>query len=504
MQNMSIFQMVHQVLGEAKEKVAADKAANSAGQTKTAAATPASVPSIEGSIPTERLLKLADALDYVSTNIHSVADDRSPHEKLAELAAIQEGLMKAAMEGGDSAHQTQQANPDSVPDKTVSLDDSGTGVGQGNAIPSEQTDTPGTSMDAGESGSALPANTPDKTTTPNEKANPQDASNAMETNKGMLQSDLPEDLLKQPGGDLETGSPSIKTSAAHRILYKVTGRDARDAKEKVASLKRAHILLQKAAQSGIPQDVAEGMILMAMPKLAEDAINPAQISGDSKPILQSDPGTPSPLSQGSEAGVNTPRECAPTGGEGGGREALSSNVAAINVTKGQAKRQNKGALSELLSEPMQSSRTDKVLSESLDNADSAGVKISAAREMVRKFMSASPHNARMVAELVKAAEGEAAGDAAPPSEAQPPSGEMVPPEGGIDPAALEAAQADVTPEELAAAEAMLAEGTPEGGDVVKTEQGPVGATGVAPTALAASPMAGGAPGGVPGGGAMMG
>ncbi len=335
-----------------------------------------------------------------------------------------------------------------------------------------------------------------------------DAANALETNKDMMHGEQPDDLLKQPGGDESTGSPSIKAASARavRVLEKLSGRPQRAMKEKVASLKRAHILLNKAKLAGIPQDVAEAMVLSAMPKLAEDAINPAQIEGGTAPILQSDPGTPSQLSQGSEAGVNTPRGSAPTSGEGGGREGVSSNEAAINFTKQDAKRQNRGALAELLSEPMQDSAHEHVLSQSLDNTDSAGVKISAAREMVRKFVESSPRNIQKVARLIKAAQ-EVAGDISAPAGINPMQDDQVPPEAagvpmeGLPPEELMAEEEQPTPEDLALAEALLAEGAPEEGDVEKTEQGgmsPMGYGGGGDAGMGGG-MGGGAGGGQFGG-----
>jgi hypothetical protein len=230
-------------------------------------------------------------------------------------------------------------------------------------------------------------------------------------------------------------------------------------------------------------------------KAAEDAINPANISGGGgKPLLQTESGVPNALMQGSEVGNNTPRETAPTSGEGGGRELLSSVEAAINATKRQAKQQNKGALAEVLSEPAMSSAHDKTLAQSLDNTSSAGVKISsaqadAARELLRKFQSESSENADKLAARMKLAQdpdmaaapaappkpappgsappGEepgAAPEAVPPAAGPPDAGMTPPPEAGmgggeempVSDEALEAVKAGVTPEEVAEAEQLLA------------------------------------------------
>lgn len=238
--------------------------------------------------------------------------------------------------------------------------------------------------------------------------------------------------------------------------------------------------LEKGAASNTPPDTFLAFMRLrgddTVIKIAEDAIYPAQISAGTTPELQQVPGVPSALNQGSEAGELTPRETAPNTGEGAGRELLSSNEAAINATKGKAKGQNKPPLAEVLTEPALSAAHDKVLQESLDNTSSAGVKISAAKEALRKFAELSTANARMVAALAKLAEEgelppgalppEAAAGVVPPEAAAggiPPEAgaEGLPPElgaGGEAPSeeALEAAHAGVTPEELEMAELLLA------------------------------------------------
>lgn len=480
----SVFEMVHQVLGDAKEKFVSDA---SKGVEKKAAAAQ-SQPSAKTSgdkLSNEYLDKLASACDHLSTHLHLIDHTRTPQEKLAEYAEINRALMKRAFEGGDKAHQTTEADADSISPKTVALNDSGTGVGGTTAVPSMPNMATGTPPDAGEQGEATSGNQGPKETAPTEKANPQDASNAMETNQGMMMPSQPDDVLKQPGGDEASGKTA--SSRAIRTLTKVSGKADRDLREKVAQAKRTKVLMAKAAQAGIPPKVAMSFIK----KLAEpdhDDMDGSQISAGSDPLLQSEPGVPSPLSQGAEAGSNTPRESAPTSGEGGGRELISSNEAAINATKGQAKQQNKGALSELLTEPMQSSAHDKTLQESLDNTSSAGVKISAARELLKKLAASSPDARRKVAALVKKADDvqepvphpTEGVEPAPPAAAGP-----VLPEGGgeaegLDPA-LAAVLAGVTPEDLAAAEELLA------GEAGGGAEAPVVEGGAAPAAGAEEP-----------------
>jgi len=510
--NKSVFEMVHEVLGEAKQKLAAEAAF---GTEKVAAQQlPAAVRTAD-TLSTQYLSKLSQACFHLADNLHQVIDSRSPQEKLAEYAEIHKRLTKRAFSVGNEApaepskpssagdegkgeHQTQEGDSDSISPTSVTTNDSGTGVGGSTAIPSMPTMTTGGAPDVGDLGEGTAAHQSPKSVTPNEAPYPTSPANALETNKDMMMPSQPEEVLKQ--------------ARAERMLDKVSGKADRAAKQKLANTRRRAILMKKAAMSGIPLNIAASMVGLAT-KTAEDALYPAQISAGSQPELQSEPGIPSQLSQGSEAGSNTPRETAPNSGEGGGRDLLSSVESVINATKQEAKRQNKGALAELLTEPAMSEQTDKALNVSLDNTSSAGVKISAAREMLRKFAKASPTNAQKLALLLnKLAEGEAipqgaapeAAPAAVPPEMPPvePPAEALPQEGGVmepgapSEAALQAAAAGVTPEELAIAEAMLSageggagemEGAPMAGvgDTEKTEEFGGGAGGFSPATSSA-------------------
>jgi hypothetical protein len=456
--NASVFSMITQVLQDSREKTAAAKA-ESKGVEKTAAQTAPALPADE-STP-EAFLKVAEACEFLAENLHVVVDDRSPQEKLAELVATQDLLHKMA-EG------------ESDPPMTPSLDDGVAPGGPGSAIKTEPSADGGggESLDAGESGEATPANVTPKDTTPTEKPNPQDAGNAMNTNKEMMQPDQPEDILKQAQAinpeyvaeldQMVRDGQVTKEAALEHLASEVelVKKAQQYAPEKV---ELAKALLEKAAEAGAPPDLALSMIRAQgddeVTKIAEDALLPATISGGTEPALQSSPGVPSALNQGSEPGENTPRETAPTSGQGSGRDALSSNDAAISLTKGTAKGPQKSALSEVLTEPALSAAHDKVLQKSLDNTSSAGVKISAAKELLRKFAAQSPANATLVGTLSKMAEdGELpeeapAAEEAPPMEAAPemPAG----PEEAPPAEAIEAAAAGITPEMLEQATMLL-------------------------------------------------
>jgi hypothetical protein len=473
--DLSVYAMVQSVLTESKEKLASE----TSGLDKTASMVEPEPKKVASDYAD--FLKIADACDHLSGHLHLVEDQRTPAEKLAEYDEVRRALNKEAFSVGNAApsepsqpsdagdnstgtHQTQTANEESQSPKTVTPDSSGTAVGASNAIPSEQNNATGTGIEAGQSGSATAGHQSPKSVQPSEKANPQDAANSVDTNLEMMMPAQPVDILKQSAAK---NSPTLQALVAQKQG------------SAVHQVKMASVLLHKAAESGIPADVTLAMIRTrfgdGIAKIAEDALNPAQIAANTKPLLQTEPGVPSQLSQGAEAGSNTPRETAPTSGEGGGRELLSSVEAAINATKGKAKQQNKGALNEVLTEPPLSKAHDKTLQESLDNTSRAGVKISsaqadAARELLRKFQGSSPENNLKLAALAKLSMDPemAAGGGVPPTA----GGDMAPaPEdeigdaleeegaeglGGPSPEAMEAAKAGVTPEEVAEAEELLA------------------------------------------------
>lgn len=67
-----------------------------------------------------------------------------------------------------------------------------------------------------------------------------------------------------------------------------------------------------------------------------------------------------------------------------GREMIGSNTAPVSATKAKAKAPQKKLMSQVLTEPMQSNSNDSKVSENLRNASKGGVKIAAARELLKK------------------------------------------------------------------------------------------------------------------------
>jgi hypothetical protein len=112
--------------------------------------------------------------------------------------------------------------------------------------------------------------------------------------------------------------------------------------------------------------LARNLASLGLYKQAEDAINPAKISAGKEPKEPE-------LASASEEGV--PAEPSDVNKQ---KALISSNAAAINYTKRQAKADPKDDVGDVVSEPAQSAATDRVLSEALSNTNEAGAKIAAA------------------------------------------------------------------------------------------------------------------------------
>jgi hypothetical protein len=126
-----------------------------------------------------------------------------------------------------------------------------------------------------------------------------------------------------------------------------------------------------AAASGGKKKESSGtlaLIRQLTVKVAEDAINPAQISsGTVDPVA--------PPEGASASGEGVPSEPSDVTSQ---KRLIQSNEAAINYTKGEAKADPKKDVAQVLNEPPLTSSTDKVLNLAFDSTGQAGVKISSA------------------------------------------------------------------------------------------------------------------------------
>lgn len=203
----------------------------------------------------------------------------------------------------------------------------------------------------GSTGSASPSHqVPKSTPSVNPGNQPHGPATALETNKPVA-------------GKQKVSAAQPQFTAPIAELRKQATAPAAPAKEEPK--KEAAATPAPAAVEGVDSRLVE--YLLNAVKTAEDAINPAHISAGS---------ADSTMLQRSAAGEDGG---APAGGKPQGPTNLvSSNDAARNYTKGEAKSQVKGQLAKVLSEPALSSAHDNVLQKVLSHTSQAGVKISSA------------------------------------------------------------------------------------------------------------------------------
>lgn len=121
--------------------------------------------------------------------------------------------------------------------------------------------------------------------------------------------------------------------------------------------------------------------LMGQVKQAEDAINPAHISGGTIPVGE----PPEGVRASGESGPGEPSDVTSQ------KRLISSNEAAMNYTKREAKADPKSDAARVLTQPVLSAAHDNVLQKAFENTERAGVKIShslrrdAARAILEKM-----------------------------------------------------------------------------------------------------------------------
>lgn len=471
----TLFEMVQDVIRDAREKTAS---------AQPAPMSPAPVAPTTPVVADDGPAKVAEALDFLANNLHLVVDQRTPQQKLAEYAAVHEALRKQA-EGEAPAVPTAgvlQATAASTEGAPVQPS------GQGQATPEKQE--------------------PTNSTTPSEKPTPASAANAMPTNLEQPPGGTepqPENVLKQAGWGSALGGLLINpVGAGAGALATPEGKDQTTGALRggfggavggISAGVGGHLLgralnlspkarLALLAGTGLAGQVAGGyvggrgttrdapkvasLIDQGVPpkiaalfaKQAGEEMAQASVSAGTTPQLQHVPGTQPAQMQGSEAGQLTPRQWAPADGEGGGRQLVDSNQAAIDATKGRAKEQNKGALSQVLSEPAMSSAHDNTLQQAFSSTSQAGVKISAARRLLHEWAASKPENRQKLARALDGLRKQANDGLPMGAEGGPPAPGAEEPvlpaaEAPISDEALMAAAQGVTPEELAEAQALI-------------------------------------------------
>lgn len=406
-------------------------------------------------------VKVAQACYFLAEHLGEVVDDRSPQEKLAEHYAFEQAMLKqAGANNGEltSTQATPRATADSIPPATVS-------TGTGGTLETSHATAEGIALEPNKSGAATKQ--PPKTTNPSETGSaPTAARTAMPTNmaspSGAGAAPI-EKIATDIAQLVKTGKISPQQGTA-LYMTKTGGLKAQLAQENFEER------VKVAMDSGLSRPNAEGLVRFQMSKLASDVDNPAHVGGDKNPLLQKSPDANPAQSQGQHA-----EELADQGLKGSdqGRNLISDNMAAINATRRDTKAGPKAELKKYLTEPALSGRTDTVLSQTLDNAPAAGVKIASG---LRKWASQNPENMARFRQAIKEAHAkQACADEIPPAHPVAPEEEAPPPAPAPDDAAATLAgqpQEDplamygVSPEQMAQAEALLAQlqqGAPMGG-----------------------------------------
>lgn len=178
-----------------------------------------------------------------------------------------------------------------------------------------------------------------------EKVRPSDqAANALETNES-----------HRAGGNAKTPERTVGKTASRDLV--------------TANLTALPKLLGKTAGVKVASELENAnRARLGLPKLAEDAINPARISAG--------PAVAPEASASGQAGGE------PVGGKPQGTKGVGSNEESISLTRGQAKADPKSDLRKWFNEPALTSSTDNTLNVAFDNTGKAGVKISSDQTQV--------------------------------------------------------------------------------------------------------------------------
>lgn len=292
------------------------------GTTKTASKAPVS----SSSVSTEMVSKLASALGYIEAELRKEAE--GPGEGPGALTVMESNV--PGVTNGDSGQATSKNQPPMNP-----------------ALQPEQ-------VQEGSAGTGLETN--DDMSHPAQPVEP--IKNASAMGKMMAARDAAKGAVGK-GKALVAAHPKAAKGVAGAagglaLGGAVAGGMHLHGKREVAK--------DRAKQGSAP--------IALLRKLAEDAINPAQIS---VPKGQGD------LPEGASAsGEGVPSEPSDVSSQ---KSMIASNEAAINYTKGQAKADPKKDVNQVLTEPALTSSTDKVLNEAFTNTGAAGVKISAAKDL---------------------------------------------------------------------------------------------------------------------------
>jgi hypothetical protein len=258
-----------------------------------------------------------------------------PDEVIEKYASALEHLAKEAADPGSAGEASPGVGP-------------GQGAGQVMQVLEAKSEGDGV-MEAGQSGQAISQDVPPKDP-PLMKTDEQNADpgNAMQTNDDMEHPEQPED----PMGNEKAPIAAQKQAQVNLgYLLQLAGM-APGEEQKTAALAKKNF--------------------EALAKLAEDAINPAQISAGAETAQGAD------APDGASASEDGPIPPEPSD-VNSQKRMIASNDAAINYTKREAKSDPKKDLGKVINEPALSAAHDSVLQKAWDNTDRAGAKIASAK-----------------------------------------------------------------------------------------------------------------------------
>lgn len=232
------------------------------------------------------------------------------------------------------------------------------GKGPG-ALKVEEATSEGTLLEPGQGGQAIakdrPSENPPMQT---EQAQIGKANTGMDTNDDMSHGEQPVSPIKNQNATIAPAHPlpnptnSTKEGSADLLSM---------------NLQRLGLVKSAAKKAPVPAPKKPGKaVSKPLMKKAEDELNPAQIqAGKDNPP------------DASASGVDVPKQ--PSDVRSQVNSMLSSNQAAIDYTKGEAKADPKSDVDQVLEQPALTRSGDSVLHKVLDNTSQAGVKISASK-----------------------------------------------------------------------------------------------------------------------------
>jgi hypothetical protein len=283
-----------------------------------------------------------------------------PDEVIEKYASALEHLAKEAADPGSAGVASPGVGP-------------GQGAGQVMEVLEAKAEGDGV-MEAGQSGQAISKDVPKKDPTMRSFPDSKGPANVMDDNLEMQHPEQPVDPM---GNEHASNAAQKQAEANLQHLLELSGM-AQGEEAKTAALAQ------------------KNMELLA--KMAEDAINPAQISGGQASAQGAD--APDGASAAQEGPI--PPEPSDVKSQ---KQMIATNQAAIDYTKRQAKADPKKDLGKVIDEPALSAAHDSVLQKAWTHTNEAGAKIASAESPSSKLTKTAAAHALLL-KLAEEAEAE--------------------------------------------------------------------------------------------------